>query len=86
MRAGEFEQAVFELEGIVIRIRASRTEEVGDYTYQRSASDETSITEWMKNRIYPKLGKLGVCVIDGNYQEPHGLTRLRVLRSSYDRG
>ena len=85
MRVGEFEQAVFGMEGIIIRIRASRTEEVGDYNYKRSAGGETSITEWLKNRIYPKLGQFDVCVIDGNHQEPHGRTRIRILRESYDK-
>ena len=85
MRVGEFEQAVFELEGIVIRIRASRSEEVKDYDYHRAASEGTSVTAWLNNRIYPKIGDLGVSVIDGNFHEPHGRTRLRVLKESYDR-
>ena len=85
MRVGEFEQAVFELESIVIRIRASRREEVKDYNYQRSAGGETTVTEWLKNRIHSKLNNLDVSVIDGNHQEPHGRTRLRILRGSYER-
>lgn len=85
MRVGEFEQAVFELEGIVIRIRASKNEEVKDYNYSRSAGGETTISEWLKTRIHSKLGDYDVSVIDGNHQQPHGRTRLRILRDSYDR-
>ena len=85
MRVGEFEQAVLELEGIVVRIRAARNEEVEAYDYQRKAGGETSVTEWLETRIHPKLGNRGISVIDGNHQEPHGRTRLRILRETYDR-
>ena len=81
----EFEKAVFSLEEIVIRIRARESERVGKYDYQRRASGNTSVTEWLNTRIYPILGDHEICIIDGNWQHPHGRTKLDTLRGSYDR-
>lgn len=85
MRVTEFEAAVREIEEIVIRIRAPKSTEVDDYEYERQAAAETSVTEWLRTRVIPKLNDNQVCVIDGYWSEPHGRTRLRILRASYDR-
>ena len=85
MRVDEFEWAVEEIEEIVIRVRAQPDEEVGDYNYQRRASAETSVAEWLSTRIVPNLDGRRVSVIDGHFRQPHGRTKLRTLRGSYDR-
>jgi predicted kinase len=85
MKISEFENTVFELEDIVIRIRASVNVEVHEYDYQRQAGAETSVTEWLDQRVHPKLNDLEVSVIDGTFGRPHGRTRLRTLRDSYAR-
>ena len=85
MRIAEFEAAVLEVEEIVIRIRVRLDTEVGDYNYERQAAAETSVTEWLRTRVIPRLANNQVCVIDGYLNEPHGRTRLRTLRASYDR-
>ena len=85
MSVDEFEKEVLRLEEIVIRIRALGFENVGDYPYQRRASGGTSVTEWLNTRIYPILGEHEVCIIDGNWQHPHGRTKLDTLRDSYNR-
>ena len=85
MRIDEFERTVFEIEGIVIRIRAPVAEEIGDYDYQRRANDDTSVTGWLSTRITRKLNGLEVSIIDGDFKTPHGRTKLSTLRDSYDR-
>ena len=85
MRVGEFEEAVFRLEEIVIRIRAPKNAEIEDYDYQRQASGGTSVTEWLNTRIYPRLCGHSMAIVDGNWQEPHGRTRLQTLRDSYSK-
>ena len=85
MRIAEFEATVLEVEEIVIRIRAPVGTEVGDYEYERKAAAETSVTEWLRARVIPKLNGNQVCVFDGHSNEPHGRTKLLTLRASYDR-
>ena len=85
MRIDEFERTVFEIERIVIRIRAPVAEEIGDHDYQRRANDDTSVTGWLSTRIIPKLNGHQVSIIDGHFNQPHGRTRLDTLRASYDR-
>lgn len=85
MRIDVFEQTVFDIETIVIRIRAPATGEIGDYVYERRASDDASVTEWLSARITPKLNDLEVSIIDGGFKAPHGRTKLRTLRDSYAR-
>ena len=85
MRIPEFEAAVLEVEEIVVRVRAPVGTELDDYEYERQAAAETSVTEWLHTRVIPKLHGNQVCVIDGNSAQPHGRTKLRTLRASYDR-
>ena len=85
MRVSEFEQAVFELEDIVIRIRARVGEEVDDYDYARQASGATSVTNWLYTRICPRMRGHEVSIVDGNGQTPHGRTKVETLRASYER-
>ena len=86
MQIGEFEQAVLEIEEIVIRIRAKTNEEIGDYDYDRKAKNKMSVTRWLSTRINPKLNGHQVSVIDGhNFNSPHGKTTLGTLRDTYNR-
>ena len=85
MRVSEFEQAVFDTEDIVIRIRAPLGEEVDDYEYERQASGATSVTSWLDTRIHPRMRGHEVSIVDGHGQTPHGRTKLETLRASYER-
>ena len=85
MTVTEFEQRVLELEEIVIRIRAPKYSEVDNYDYRRQAAENTSVSNWLHTRIPPSIHKMGVSVLDGNLQEPHGRTLLSTLRASYKR-
>ena len=85
MTVKEFEAAVLEREGIVIRVRASATAEVENYDYERQATAETSVTQWKNARITDKLRGHQVSVLDGRGREVNGKTRLWRVRESYVR-
>jgi hypothetical protein len=87
MTVKDLEQEVYDLDEIRIVVRTSRDLDVGDYDYERKAADNTSITEWLDQRIYPLFGqnRVRVEVVDGYGALPHGRTRLSVVRGSYAR-
>ena len=87
----DLEAKIFDLEDIVVRIRASQDTPVTDYVtmadevYVRKASGTTSITDWLDQRVRPCLNGLEVSVISGDYTTPHGRTKLSTLRDSYEK-
>ena len=81
----EFEAKVLEKEEIVIRVRAPSNTQVSDYSYDRKAAGNSSITDWLEGRIKPLLNNNEVIVIAGDYATPHGRTKLDTLRSSYEK-
>ena len=83
MDIATFEQRVFNVDGILIRIRAQSSQHVGDYAYTRAASGTTTISEWLKTRIYPLIGNLECDVITGDYGPAHGLKQLDTVRRTY---
>jgi hypothetical protein len=83
MRPSDIEQAVFELEEVRIVIRASVNEDLGDYQYDRKAAGNSSITDWLEQRIRPLLNGHSVVVVDGSGALPHGRTKMEKLRASY---
>jgi hypothetical protein len=83
MTPWEIEQAVFDLEEVRIVIRAPATERLGDYPFARKAASNTSVTEWLQQRVMPILGDNAVVVIDGSGRIPHGRTKMETLRASY---
>jgi hypothetical protein len=85
MTPPEIEQAVYELEEIRIVIRAGVREPLGDFGYERKAAGNSSITEWLEQRIAPIVGGNAVVVVDGTGALPHGRTKLEKLRDSYAR-
>jgi hypothetical protein len=85
MKPAEIEQAVFDLEEVRIVIRADVRAELGDFTYDRRAAGNASISDWLDQRIRPLIGKHGVVVIDGSGALPHGRTKMEKLRESYVR-
>ena len=85
MKVIEFEKAIFEVEEVVVRVRAAQGVEVGDYDYERKAAHTTSVADWLAGRVVPCLNGLQVSVIDGTFTSPHGRTKMGTLRSSYER-
>lgn len=79
----EFEQTVWEIDGILIRIRAPINHQVETYDFVRRAHSKMSLALWINGRLRPRLGELQVSIIDGNFTHPHGATKLRQIRESY---
>jgi hypothetical protein len=88
MKLSDFEDKVWELEGIRLVVRAPSSTKVDDYSYKSAADKSWSVTEFLKKRVLPKLSSGDdttheVSVIEGNGEEPNGKTKLRTLRASY---
>jgi hypothetical protein len=84
MTPPQIEQAVFELEEVRIVIRAPINEELDDFQYDRKAAGNSSITDWLEQRIRPLVHGHAVVVIDGTGVSPHGRTKMERLRQTYD--
>lgn len=83
MKAIEFEDKVWEIERIRIVLRCPPHTQVGEYDYKNAASENISITEWLRGRVLPKLNNIDVEVLGGNGEQPHGRSLLRTVRHSY---
>lgn len=79
------EEKIFELEDIVVTIRAPSNETVEDYGYERKAAGNMSVTDWLEGRVKPLLGGKEIVVISGDYTSPHGRTKLSTLRDGYEK-
>ena len=77
------EAKILELEEVVVKIRASSDAEVSDYSYERKAAGNTSLTDWIEGRIKPLVEGYELIVINGDCATPHGRTKLSTLRDSY---
>ena len=85
MKATDFEDKVWEVEGIRIVLRCPENQEVIAYDYSNAISQTTSVTDWLKGRVEPKLNGLQVEVVGGNGEQPHGRSLVRTVRTSYAR-
>ena len=83
MKASEFEDKVWEVEGIRLVLRCADNQEIGDYGYTNAISQTTSVTDWLKGRVIPYLNGIACEVIAGNGEQPHGRSLVRTIRSSY---
>lgn len=79
----EFEQKVWEIEGVRIFIRAPENTKVASYNYKNAAAGGWSTTKWLTTRVVPKLNGMGVNVVQGNGEEPNGRTLIRNVKASY---
>jgi hypothetical protein len=85
----DFERQVFEREGVRVVIRSDgEGVDLPDYDYQRQASNNTRLSDFLENRITPTLNHHGlsysVVAGDGN-SSVHGNTKLESLRNSYEK-
>ena len=83
MRIDEFENAVWETEGVRIVIRAPVNQQVEDYDQQRRAIQTWSIQEFLNQRIVDRIGNRQVEVVNGAGRIPRRHTRMRTIRRSY---
>lgn len=83
MKVWEFEEKVWEVEGIRIVIRAASEENVSNYTFKNSAQEGWRVTQLIEKRIQPKIGDYEAIIIQGDGEQPHGRVILRTVRRTY---
>ena len=83
MRLADFEERVWEVEGVRIVVRGDEDDEVEDYDYKYAAIENWSIAKLVKMRVRPRIGSAKEVVIRGNGEIPNGNVILRNLRESY---
>jgi hypothetical protein len=79
----EFQAKVWDIEAIRLIVKCEDAHMVDEYDFSNSAQQNWSVTEWLRNRILPRIGDYECIVIQGNGEEPHGRTLLRNVRASY---
>jgi hypothetical protein len=83
MKASEFEQKVWAVEGIRIVLRTDPNTEVKDYGKKNAADEGLRITELLEKRVAPCVGDIPYVVIQSDGEEPHGKVILRTIRKGY---
>lgn len=83
MKVWEFEEKVWDIEGIRIVVRCPSETKVSDYDYQNAAQDSWRITQLLEGRIQPNIKEMEVIVLHGDGKQPHGKVTLRRIRQSY---
>lgn len=83
MKLTDFEQRVWELEGVRIVVRGDEQDEVEDYDFKNAAIENWSTSEFLRKRIEKRVNGRKITVIQGNGEMPHGRVILRTLRASY---
>lgn len=83
MKAREFEDKVWEIEGIRIVLHAKNDVIVKDYDYKKAADETWRITELGEKRIDKCLDGTTYSVIQGDGEEPHGRVILRTIKNAY---
>lgn len=79
----DFEEAVWEVEGIRVVVRGASDCEVRAYDYQNAANKEWRVNELLNKRVAGRLDGREVAVVAGDGQRPHGGTLLKTVRESY---
>ena len=84
MRVNEFEEKVWEIEGVRIVIRANSNEKVEVYDFVNTAPQGNTLTWFLSGRVKPLLAdNMKVVTIDGSGKVPNGKTLLSTLRQTY---
>ena len=64
-------------------VRAPWDDQVQKYDYQKAAQANWRVTQFIENRILPRIGHRRAVVISGYGEQPHGGIHLRNVRDSY---
>ena len=85
MNAEEFEEAVWETDGVRIAVRAPRDTEIdAPYEYERALDEGRTVKDLRRLRLEPCLGNVDYDILDGDFVTPIGLMKLKTLSVSYD--
>lgn len=80
----ELEKQVWEKDGVRIVIRDRATSKVREFEFKNRANERSSIANFLKNRIHPRVDDREVVVVDGKGNVPNGNRLLKTLRESYN--
>ncbi len=83
MNARDFENSVWNVDKIRLVVCCSNNVELVDYGYANAANKNSTLSEWLENRIYPNIDGHQVIVIGGNGKQPHGNSLVQTVRDSY---
>lgn len=83
MKASDFEEKIWTIEGIRVVLRTDPNAEVADYDYKNAADESWRITELGEKRIEKCIPGIKYSVIQGDGEEPHGKVILRTIRNGY---
>lgn len=83
LTVAEFEEKIWEIDGIRIVIRMQESAQVDDYGYKNAATANWSTTKWLERRVTPCLRGHEVVVIDGSGGVPHGRTLIQNVKNTY---
>lgn len=79
----DFEDAVWEIEGIRVVVRDWSGGRIKRYEYERAARENWRVSEFVGKRIGPLADGREVVVLNGGGLRTHGGTLLRTVRASY---
>lgn len=80
----EFERQVYVYESVRVIVRASRAARVDVYHFDNRAAYNTTVGDFVRNRVAPKVRGYEVEVIDGNGNVDTLDLTLEETRASYD--
>ncbi|WOB25909.1 hypothetical protein NYR95_19885 [Xanthomonas dyei] len=83
IKAADFEDKVWAIEGVRIVLRVDQNTLVEDYSYKKAADESWRIKELIDKRIEKCVGATPIVVVQGDGEEPHGRVILRTLRTGY---
>lgn len=86
MNVWQFEDAVWETDGLRVVIRAPGAAQVQDFDWQNAADQNMSVTEYFRVRLNTRIAPYDAAIISGNGGVAHGRTRIRNVRGSYGGG
>jgi len=78
-----FEQYIFDMDKIRIKIKAPENTMVKRNFYVGHAPDWWTVSYWSRVMVTYFLGDLKYIILDGNNETPHGNTTLGTIRNTY---
>ena len=89
---GQVEVAIRRLEGFDVNVRhphgrnvRSDRQDLPRYDYKRRLNGDATVRQWIDGRFTPNYSGWDVEVLAANRNPVHGGTRLKTVRSTYDR-
>ena len=83
------EKRIWDVEGFAIEFQQHGRDVRGDregvpqYSYERAAKNDMTVSQWRDVRFLPSYPGFDVVVIDGDGNEVHGGTKLGTVRDTY---